>query len=103
MGHAFFGMPHFIFNFYILRHYLEYIDIQHKTGIKFKPGDTVYVNRKTSKNKVGLIYKLMGTVKNSNSEVYQVLVGKELKFYNEQYLDPMNHGLIKDYLRMRKN
>lgn len=86
---------------------MEHIDVQDKAGIKFKPGDLVYVNRVMNKSRIGLICKLAGTVESNNKkeqqEVYEVLIGKELKFYNEYYLKPMDPTLIQDYVKMRKN
>lgn len=85
---------------------MEHIDVQNKAGKKFKPGDLVYVNRIPSVNRIGLICKLMGTIENSENElqeVYKVLIGKDMKFYNEYWLKPIDTDLIKDYAKMRKN
>lgn len=85
---------------------MEHVDVQDKAGDKFKPGEIVYVKRIFQPHRIGLICKLMGTIENSKhelEEVYEVLIGKELKFYNAYYLEPLNQETIKDYIHMRKN
>ena len=70
-------------------------------GAKFKPGDFVYIRTINKPHKIGLILKFSGIIK--DKEIYQVIIGKEVKYYNEYYLDSMDQDKLKDFSRMRKN
>ena len=82
---------------------MENIDVQDKAGKRFKPGDLVYIKRHIlhPERRIGLVCKLAGQIK--DREIYQILIGKEFKLYNEYYLEILDDDIIQDYKRMRKN
>lgn len=87
---------------------MENIDLQDKIGKKFKPGEVVYIDRDCyhHNNRIGIVCGLFGLLSEPRiglKEVYQVLVGKEIKYLNEFYLKPLDQPTIQNYKRKRAN
>lgn len=74
---------------------------------KFQAGDLAYVNRPFDSHVIGRIVKFAGFITeketNKKKEVYQILVGRDLKYFNEKLLDPLDMEIIADYRKMREN
>jgi hypothetical protein len=74
--------------------------IEAKEGKKFKPGDFVYVSPVCRPSQFGMIIRYFGKIDASQTkeeqevEVYEVLIGKKMRFINEELITPLNEMVI---------